>query len=101
MIRHAVLIDFLPSATQADIDAFHTACSALPDTVGGVRGFSCGPSINDDPSAQNRDFVVVADFDDLDAYRAYATHDAHVQVITEYLRPILKDRYAIQFELPD
>ena len=48
----------------------------------------------------NFDFVVVADFDDVNGYLVYRDHpDHHVAVITDHIRPILAERCAVQHEI--
>ena len=47
----------------------------------------------------NFDFAVVADVDDVDGFRPYADHPAHIAVIVERIRPILADRAAVQYEV--
>jgi hypothetical protein len=43
----------------------------------------------------------VADFEDADAYRAYASDARHLQVIRELIEPWSAERRAVQFQLPD
>jgi len=48
-------------------------------------------------AASNFDFAIVADFDDAEAYRVYADHPAHEELIRTLLRPILAERVAVQY----
>ncbi len=48
----------------------------------------------------NVDYGVVADFDSADAYRAYAAHPAHRDVIERLIKPIRDRRTGLQFLSP-
>ena len=47
----------------------------------------------------NAQFGIVADFDDVDGWRRYVAHPAHVAVLRDRIRPILATRTAVQVEL--
>jgi hypothetical protein len=40
---------------------------------------------------------VVAEFDDVEAYKRYAAHPVHVEFVTTAVRPYLAQRSAVQF----
>ncbi len=42
------------------------------------------------------DAGLVADFDDVDDWRTYATNPDHLQMIAELVRPIVAERAAVQ-----
>lgn len=97
MFRHVVMFRWADSATDEVRRAAHDALAALPGQVPEVRAFSFGPDAG--LAEGNFDLAVVADFDDADAYRAYATHPAHVSLVTDLLRPHITERAAVQHEL--
>jgi Stress responsive A/B Barrel Domain len=41
--------------------------------------------------------AIVVDFDDEQAFSRYSTHPAHARLVSEFLRPILQARQAVQF----
>ena len=64
--------------------------------IGTIRGFHIGPDAG--VNTGNADFAVVAEFDDEAGYLVYRDDPEHRRIITEYLRPILAGRAAVQFE---
>ena len=98
MFRHVVLLRFAPEATAEQRRAVAEALAELPAQIPELRRYQFGADAG--VSEGNFDFAVVADCDDVDGYRAYATHPAHVAVITERIRPILAERVAVQYEVP-
>ena len=47
----------------------------------------------------NFDFVVVADFHDLDDYLVYRDHPMHQAVIAERIRDHIAERAAVQYDI--
>ena len=70
MFRHVVLIGFIPEATeqqrQSLLAELHRLPGAIPEIRQYVVGFDAGLAEG------NADLAVVADFDDVEAYRVYA-----------------------------
>src|SRR4051794_35828734 len=95
MFRHVVLLRFVPEATAEQRQAVLDGLATLPAQIPELRSYEFGADLG--ISDGNFDLAVVADVDDADAYRVYASHPAHVAVITERIRPILADRAAVQF----
>lgn len=97
MLRHVVLFSWKPDATDVAIRAFSEGLAGLPSRIPEIRSYQFGPDLRLGGSTE--DFVLVADFDDTDAYREYAEHPAHRHVIAELLWPILAGRHAVQYEV--
>lgn len=97
MFRHVVMFRWADSATDEVRRATREGLATLPDRVPGVRSFRFGDDAG--LAEGNFDVAVVADFDDVAAYQAYATHPAHVELVTDLLRPHITDRAAVQHEL--
>lgn len=94
MFRHVVLITLSPEATDLQRQALLDGLSSLPAAIPEIRSYVFG--VDAGLAEGNATVAVVADFDDVDGYRVYATHPAHVQVITERIRPIMVARTATQ-----
>jgi len=96
MFRHVVVLrwaDDAPPARRATaVEALRRLGAELADfahmSVGTDAGLAEG----------NADIAVVVDVADRDAYARYAADPRHVAVIAEYLRPILAERVAVQYE---
>ena len=73
----------LQEAEKAQLVVMGAAAMA-PTDVGGADG--------------HWDYAVTADFDDLDAYRVYATHPDHLAVVNESIVPNRADRAVLQVE---
>ena len=86
--------------SAAEIDAFAEGLAGLPAVIPSIRAYRFGPDAGLGLSA-NADFAVVADFDDVEGYAAYASHPAHQDVIVRLLRPLVAERLSVQFQLSD
>ncbi len=97
MLRHVALFTWKSDASDVSIRALSDGLAALPTQILEIRAYQFGPDAR--LRGGNDDFVVVADFDDADAYRRYAEHPAHRHLIAELLMPIVAGRHAIQYEV--
>src|SRR5690242_347068 len=97
MIRHVVLFQWLPDATEAQIQAMTERLAELPSLIPTVRNYTFGPDagVNDG----NFDFAIVAEFESVDDYVVYRDHPGHQAFIKECIAPIRATRAAVQFEL--
>jgi hypothetical protein len=97
MIRHCSLWKFTTDAPTDLLerldDAYRTAHAEIPS----IRACQVGGNVG--YLANNYDYALTIDFDDLDGYREYVAHDLHVQIFRELLEPHLDNRVAVQFEL--
>ena len=97
MIRHCVLLRFVDDADADQRQAVLDGLTALPGAISAIERYEFGA---DAALAEgNWDVAVTADFADADAYREYAGHEAHVQLIADRIEPILADRAAVQFQV--
>ena len=97
MFRHVVMMRWAPDATGAQKAAVRAGLEDLPGRIPEIRSYSLGTDAR--VNEGNFDFVVVADFDDVEGYLVYRDHPAHVAVITHHIRPILAERSAVQHEI--
>ena len=99
MFRHVVLLRLVHEATAEQRQAVLDGLATLPGQIPELRSYVFGPDAG--VNEGNFDLAVVADCDDVDGYRVYATHPAHLTVIAERIRPILADRAAVQYVVAD
>jgi hypothetical protein len=97
MIRHVVLISWVPEVTAEQVRRVETELKALKPLMGGLRDYQIGPDAG--IIEGNADFAVVGDFDDEESYLGYRDHPAHRKVIEEAINPIARQRVAVQYRL--
>ena len=99
MFRHVIQLRFKDGTSAAQRLALHTTLAALPAQIPEIRRYHFG----DDAGLVegNWDFALVAEFDSKDGYLVYRTHPAHLAVIEHDIKPILKERAAVQFDSSD
>jgi hypothetical protein len=96
VLRHSVLFQWKPEATDEEKQRVATELAKLPSIVPSLRAFVCGPDAG--LAKTNFDFAVSADFDDEAGFVAYRDDPAHRAVVDRYITPILTQRVAVQFE---
>ena len=99
MIRHIVLLRWRDTATEQQREAALAKLRALPKAIPYAQSLTCGTDLG--LAAGNVDAAVVVDFSDIDAWQRYQNDPAHQGLVREYLAPILAERTAVQFTLPD
>lgn len=80
MLRHIVLLTFKPEASLEQRKAVRSAVESFKELIPEVRSLVCGENVGTGPN--HHDFALVADFDDLAAFRRYiasAAHQAYVK----------------------
>ena len=97
MLRHVVLFTWSEDADPATREATLAALRRLPEEVGGMTAFAVGPDAG--LAEGNAHTALVADFPDTEAFRAYAGHPRHLEVIAEHVKPHLAARSAVQYEV--
>ena len=97
MIRHIVLLSFVDSATDAQVQAVEDALSTLPARLPQVRAYEIGRDLG--VNEGNASFAVAADFASIDDYIVYRDDAEHRRIIAELISPILAARTAVQYEI--
>ncbi len=97
MIRHVALFKWQPEVSHAQIEAVEEALGTMAGRVATIRDYRFGRDVG--LADGNYDFAVVADFDDADGFRAYATDDEHRRVIVDHIQPLVDTVVRIQFAL--
>ena len=97
MVRRVVLLKWKDGTTAAQIEAVTAGLSTLPGEIPEIRSYTHGPDLGAEAGAF--DYGIVADFDDVDAWRVYDTHPVHDKVRAEIIRPHIAERVTIVFTL--
>ena len=99
MFRHVVLLKFSDAADESHRTLLIEQLRALPGLIPEIRDYTVGEDAG--VNEGNHDIVVVADFDDVDAYLVYRDHAEHQRVIRELIVPVLASRSAVQHHVVD
>jgi hypothetical protein len=86
------------SATASQRQAVKDGLRALATRIPEIKAIQCNHDAGFPPGG-NFDFCATVDFESPEAYKVYQTHADHQKLITDTIKPILKARSAIQFEL--
>ena len=86
-IRHVVLFDYRPDAPEAEVSAAIARLNALPGQIDGIRDWG----IHETVATRNgtHRFILISEFDDIDAVERYLAHPAHVAAVAANA-PILR-----------
>ncbi|GBE24820.1 stress responsive A/B Barrel Domain protein [bacterium BMS3Bbin02] len=97
MFRHVVMFWWKAGTTQAQIAAVTAGLASLPERIAQIQRYEHGPDVG--VAGANADYVLVADFGNSDAWRAYSSHPAHVAVVEESVKPIVERIERIQYTI--
>ncbi len=98
-VTHVALFTWKPGTSDQQVQEVTDALSALPARIPEIRSFRVGPDAG--ISVGNDRYAVVADFDDLESYKRYASDPGHREVIDRLIKPILGSRHAVQLDLAE
>lgn len=84
-ILHTVVIDWKDGVTDQTLGEIASVFAQLRGELRGVVSFEYGSDAG--LLDGNGDYAIVAVFDDLTAFQAYAGHELHVKALTELLLP--------------
>lgn len=97
MLRHIVLVSFKTDATEAQLAAWRGAVTSLCETNAEVLSFTLGSNLGSGPN--HHDAALVADFEDMDAFRRYVSSDAHKAYVEDHAKHVTAKLAAIQHEI--
>ena len=97
MLRHLVLLRFLPTALRADIAAIEVAFAALRTLVPGVSDLEWGLDTSPEGLAKGFTHAFMLSFAGAPQRDAYLPHPAH-QAFVEQLKPLLDDVLVLDYE---
>lgn len=98
MIRHILLIQFKPTATEQNISELKVLFEAMPSKVEGVDAVEWG--VNDSPEGKNKHYThtVLMTFRDEAGRQNYLPHPEH-DALKAVFRPILEDIVVFDYSL--
>ncbi len=95
MLRHIVLVTFKPEASPEERAAMRATIAAFPDQIPEIRSLVVGDNVGSGPN--HHDFAIVADFDDMAAFKRYIASPAHQAYVAGPAKSVAK-LAAIQHE---
>ena len=97
MIEHIVLFKVKAGTPASAVHAMIDGLAGLRTRVPGIVALSVGTNFTD----RNKGFThgLVVRFQDRAALDAYLPHPAHQEVVTNFVRPIIDDVIALDYEV--
>ena len=95
-LTHVALFTWKVATTDQDVQALCDGLATLPGLIPEIKRYQFGPDAA--LTEGNADFAVVAEFADVDGYRAYASNPDHLDVIARLVKPIVAQRTAVQLQ---
>ena len=96
---HAVVLKLKADVTDQQQREIIAELGALPSQIPEICSFRAGLDMGMDPSACH--VSIVASFASVEDYDVYASHPAHIKVVSGNVRPVLEKRAAVQFVADD
>ncbi len=94
MFRHVVMFIWADDVDDDHIAAAGHALDTLPAKIDTIRSYVHGRDAGLGPT--NANYVLVADFDDVDGFATYRDHPDHVAVVRQYFAKHTAQRMAVQ-----
>jgi hypothetical protein len=94
--RHVVLLRWADGLPDDHVEQVRSGLDALPSQIPQIRSFLHGSDIG--VAEGNYDYVVVADFDNVNDWRTFREHPAHLLLMEEHITGKFVDRAAIQYQ---
>ena len=96
--RHVVLLQWADDVPDDHVEQVRAALDEMRPQIPEIRSFVHGSDVG--VSEGNYDYVVVADFDNVQDWRAFREHPAHLLFMEEHITGKLEGRAAIQYQTP-
>jgi hypothetical protein len=97
MLKHIVLFRWKDGSTPDARSKVGTALSTLPGLIEQIRSYHLGQDAAIRPG--NWDFGLVAEFDDRQGWETYVKHPEHIQVVEQFIIPVVEERASVQIEI--
>jgi len=96
---HVVTFTLRPDTSEDQIRTLTKELATLPAKIPALRSYNFGPDLRlRDGSA---DFAAVGVVDDAEGLHSYLDHPAHVELVKNFLQPIVASRNAVDITIPD
>lgn len=99
MLRHVVMFRWKEDADREAIATALQRVRDLPALIGNTRAFAL--DLDAGVMEGNHDAVIIADFDSEEEFLTYQRHPEHVEVVTQFLVPLIASRSAVQVAIGD
>lgn len=97
MIKHIVLFKFKTcEGKEESIRKIKASLESLPSIIPELRGINVGINVN---AKEKWDMCLEAIVENLHDLEVYASHPAHVQIVTSMIAPVKEDRACIDIQL--
>ena len=93
--RHVVMFKWEEGLAHDHVERVRDGLNSMPQVIEEIRGYVHGTDVG--VSEGNYDYVVVADFENIDGWRVYRDHPHHVLFIEEVIKGNVAQRAAIQY----
>src|SRR5262245_44580505 len=97
MFRHVVMFRWTDDATDEQLAHLVEGLRARPGQIPEIARYTHGPDAGINEG--NFDYVIVAEFENVDDYLVYRDAPAHHQLIADRIRPLTAERVAVQYEV--
>ena len=96
--RHVVMFQWADDAPEDQVERVRAGLEDLRSVIPEIRSYVHGSDVG--VSEGNFDYVLVADFDNVNDWRVYRDHPVHVLFIEEHIKGKVKNRGAVQYQTP-
>ena len=93
--RHVVMFTWTDDAPGDQSERVRAGLDALPALIPEIRSYVHGTDVGESDGAF--DYALVADFDDIEAFRVYRDHPKHVEFINAVITGNVAARAAVQY----
>ncbi len=94
--RHVVMFKWAEDVDDEHVQRVRDGLNALPLEIEQIRNYVHGNDVG--VSEGNFDYVLVADFDNVNDYRTYRDHPQHVLFIEESIKGHVAERASVQYQ---
>merc|ERR1712060_516395 len=96
-VQHEVLFKFKPDTSQVTMGKALAALRSLKETVPVIQALSVGETFTTD-RAKGFTHCLIVTLGKKEDVQAYALHPSHVEVGSNYLKPIIEEVIAVDYE---
>ena len=94
MILHVVMFTWKAGVTSQQVEELTVAIHAMRGSIPGLISIQAGPDLR--LRSSNPDYLVVATFEDEEAWHTYQAHPLHKDVVANRVEPIQSHRQSMQ-----